>query len=55
MLLFVRDEISKSLDGVIKDLASDPAIKTTARDLKELWELSNYLNNKKNVLCYMFA
>jgi len=29
-----RDEISKSLDGVIKDLASDPAIKTTARDLK---------------------
>ena len=55
MLLFVRDEISKSLDGVIKDLASDPAIKTTARDLKERWELSNYLNDKKDVLCYMFA
>jgi len=29
-----RDEISKSLDGVIKDLASDPAIKSSARDLK---------------------
>lgn len=29
-----KDEISKSLDGVIKDLGSDPNTKTTARDLK---------------------
>jgi len=34
LVYLFRDEISKSLDGVIKDLASDPAIKTTARDLK---------------------
>merc|ERR1719341_3095950 len=29
-----KDEITKSLDGVIKDLGSDPNTKTTARDLK---------------------
>jgi len=29
-----RDEITRSLDGVIKDLGSDPSTKTTARDLK---------------------
>jgi len=29
-----KEEISKSLDGVIKDLGSDPSTKTTARDLK---------------------
>ena len=29
-----RSEILSSLDGVIKDLGSDPATKTTARDLK---------------------
>jgi len=34
LVYLFRDEISKSLDGVIKDLASDPNIKTTARDLK---------------------
>ena len=34
LVYLFRDEISKSLDGVIKDLASDPATKTTARDLK---------------------
>jgi len=30
-----KDEITKSLDGVIKDLGSDPSTKSTARDLKE--------------------
>ena len=29
-----RNEVSASLDGVIKDLGSDPKTKTTARDLK---------------------
>ena len=29
-----RDEITRSLDGVIKDLGSDPGTKTTARELK---------------------
>ena len=29
-----RTEVTNSLDGVIKDLGSDPATKTTARDLK---------------------
>ena len=29
-----KNETTKSLDGVIKDLGSDPATKTTARDLK---------------------
>ena len=29
-----RDGIIKSLEGVIKDLGSDPNTKTTARDLK---------------------
>ena len=29
-----RSEVLSSLDGVIKDLGSDPATKTTARDLK---------------------
>jgi len=34
LVYLFRDEISKSLDGVIKDLGSEPAIKTIARDLK---------------------
>ena len=29
-----RSEVTSSLEGVIKDLGSDPATKTTARDLK---------------------
>ena len=29
-----RSDVLASLDGVIKDLGSDPATKTTARDLK---------------------
>ena len=29
-----KNETTKSLDGVIKDLGSDPATQTTARDLK---------------------
>jgi hypothetical protein len=34
LVYLFRDEITKSLDGVIKDLGSDPSTKTTARDLK---------------------
>merc|ERR1719244_229958 len=34
LVYLFRDEITKSLDGVIKDLGSDPNTKTTARDLK---------------------
>ena len=34
LVYLFRDEISRSLDGVIKDLGSDPSTKTTARDLK---------------------
>jgi len=34
LVYLFKDEITKSLDGVIKDLASDPSTKTTARDLK---------------------
>ena len=29
-----RSEVTPSIDGVIRDLGSDPATKTTARDLK---------------------
>jgi len=34
LVYLFKDEITKSLDGVIKDLGSDPNTKTTARDLK---------------------
>ena len=34
LVYLFRDEITRSLDGVIKDLGSDPSTKTTARDLK---------------------
>jgi len=34
LVYLFRDEITRSLDGVIKDLGSDPGTKTTARDLK---------------------
>ena len=34
LVYLFRDEITKSLEVVIKDLGSDPASKTTARDLK---------------------
>jgi len=34
LVYLFRDEITKSLEVVIKDLGSDPATKTTARDLK---------------------
>ena len=30
-----KNETSKSLDGVIKDLGSDPNTKTTARELRD--------------------
>lgn len=40
-----RDEIIKSLDGVIKDLGSDPNTKSTARDLKSAL---NNLTGEKN-------
>jgi len=39
LVTLFRDGIAKSLEGVIKDLGSDPNTKTTARDLK------NTLNN----------
>ena len=39
-----KNETTKSLDGVIKDLGSDPATKTTARDLKAA--LNNLTENQ---------
>jgi len=45
LVYLFKDEITKSLDGVIKDLGSDPNTKTTARDLKTAL---NNLTEEKN-------